>query len=101
MADLLQADYQQLQQIAQKFSQQAQAIQQMTQKTKSTMDPLKQGAWIGKGSDAFFQEMEGKVLPAVNRLHNALDQACQMTNKISQLLQQAEDEAGGLFKSGY
>lgn len=99
MAEMIQADYQQLEQIAQKFSQQAQATQQMLGKVKGSMNPLKNGGWIGKGSDSFFQEMEGKVIPGVTRLQQALDQAASMTKQIAQIMQQAEDDAGRPFTS--
>jgi WXG100 family type VII secretion target len=97
MADVIQSDYEQLQQVSQKFQAQAQEIEQMTQKVKQSMSKL-EGSWEGRGSDSFFREMTQLVLPGVTRLNKALAQAAQATAKIAQTLKQAEDEASGLFK---
>lgn len=98
MADEIRGDYEQLQQVSQKFNAQAQAIEQMTQKVKQSMSKL-EGSWEGRGSDSFFREMTQLVLPGVTRLKSALSQAAQATAKIAQTLKQAEEEASGLFKS--
>jgi WXG100 family type VII secretion target len=99
MADLIQADYQQLEQLASKFQSQSEAIRGMQQKLKSSMDPLKNGGWIGKGSDAFFNEMQDKILPAVQRLHDALGEASSKTKEIMQTMRQAEQDAASPFSS--
>lgn len=99
MADQIQANYDQLEQIASQFKNQGEAIRAMLQKVKGSMDPLKNGGWIGKGSDAFFGEMQDKVLPAVKRLEDACGEAARITKEISQVMQQAEDEAANPFKS--
>ncbi len=98
MADEIRGDYEQLQQVSQRFNAQAQAIEQMTQKVKQSMSKL-EGSWEGRGSDSFFREMTQLVLPGVTRLNKALAQAGQATAKIAQTLKQAEDEASSLFKS--
>lgn len=98
MADEVKADYEQLEQLASKFMQQHDAVQQTLQQVKAGMDKL-QGNWIGKGSHKFFEEMQGEVLPATTRLEQALHQASQITKKIIQIMQQSEQEASGLFHS--
>ncbi len=96
--DEVRADYEQLEQVANQFQAQSQAIQQMLQNVKGSMDPLVGGGWIGRGSDAFYAEMEGEVLPATQRLQAALEEASQATKKITQTMQQAEDNASALFR---
>lgn len=98
MAEEIRADYEQLETIASQFAKQAQAIQQMLQKVQKSMDELENDGWIGRGSDAFFSEMQGEVLPASNRLHDALEEANRVTKEIIQTVQQAEDEACSPFK---
>lgn len=98
MAEEIRADYEQLETIASQFAKQAQAIQQMLQKVQKSMDELENDGWIGRGSDAFFAEMQGEVLPASNRLHDALEEAGRVTKEIIQTVQQAEDEACSPFK---
>ena len=98
--DEIQADYDRLEQIANQFANQSQAIQQMLQSTKGAMDPLQGGGWIGRGSDAFFSEMQGEVLPASERLQEALDEAGRVTKQIVQIVKQAEEEASSPFRAG-
>ena len=98
MADEIRADYRQLAQVATQFSRQASAINQMRQQVKRSMNGL-QGNWIGHGSEAFFSEMSDKVLPGTNRLYKALQDASKITKQISQLVQQAEQDAAAPFKA--
>lgn len=98
MAEKIQADYDQLGQVSGKFADQSGAIQQMLQSVRNSMSKLEDGGWIGRGSDAFFAEMNGEVLPAVNRLQQALDEASRAANEINQLVQQADDEASSPFR---
>lgn len=98
MADEIRADYAQLQQVAQQFNKQAQAINQMRQSVKKSMGAL-QGNWKGKGSDAFFSEMSDKVLPASDRLYQALQEASKITKQMAQTVQQAEEDAAAPFKT--
>ncbi|MBP8251181.1 MAG: WXG100 family type VII secretion target [Herpetosiphon sp.] len=97
--DEVKASYDQLEQLAGRFSNQSQAIQQMLQNLKNVMAPLRDGDWIGRGSDAFFAEMESEVLPATQRLQKALDDGNEVTKTIVQQMQQAEQEASNIFKN--
>jgi len=94
MADEIRADYTQLQQVATQFSRQATAINRMQQQMKRSLGGL-QGNWIGHGSEAFFSGMRDKVLPATQRLADALRAAQKVTLQISQALQAAEEDAAG------
>jgi len=98
MSDEIKADYDQLEQVAAGFMNEAQAIEQMLQSVRGGMDKL-QDAWIGRGSDAFFAEMQDEVVPAVQRLHDALNDASQVTKEISQTMQQADEEASSPFRA--
>ena len=94
---LVRSDHDQLKQVSQSFSQQADAINNMNQNIKSCMDTLQGGDWIGKGATAYFQEMNGQVIPSLTRLHRALTQAARITQQVSQLMKQAEGEAAGVL----
>jgi len=98
MSDEIRADYDQLEQVASRYANQSQAIQQMLQKVRGSMDKLEDGGWIGRGSDAFFQEMHSEVLPAVQRLQDVLDEASQVTKAIVALVKGAEEEASSVFR---
>ena len=97
MADEIRVDYARLQQVAAQFSRQATAINQMQQQVKRRVGQL-QSAWVGKGSDAFFAEMNDKVLPATDRLQRALRDASKTTQQIAQLMAQAEEDAAAPFR---
>jgi WXG100 family type VII secretion target len=99
MTDEIRADYDQLEQVASRLANQSQVVQQLMQKVRGSMSPLEDGGWIGRGSDAFFQEMNSEVLPATDRLHKVLQEASQVTKQIVQTVRQAEDEASALFRS--
>ena len=99
MFDEIRADYDQLDQVASQFANQSQAIQQMSQNIRSSMDPLEGGGWIGRGSDAFFAEMQSEIIPANERLEQALDEASRVTRQIVQIVKQAEDEASSPFRA--
>lgn len=97
--DEIRADYERLEQIANQFANQCQAIQQMLQGVKGAMDPLEGGGWIGRGSDAFFAEMNGEVTPASMRLRDALEEASGATKKIAEVIRKAEEAAATPFRA--
>ncbi|MFN8455175.1 MAG: WXG100 family type VII secretion target [Anaerolineae bacterium] len=97
MADEIKADYEQLEKIAKSFHNQADEIQHMEQQVRNGMHKLDPD-WKGRGSKAFFHEMRGEVLPAVHRLHQALQEASRVTKEIVQTMQQADEEASSPFK---
>lgn len=100
MIDIIRVDHEALAQIASRFDQQSEAIELMLYAMRGTMQPLASGGWIGQGSDAFFAEMNSDILPAVQRLTDALTQAGIVTTQLSGLMQQADEEASFSFKDG-
>ena len=90
------ADYERLNQVALRFTAQAQTIQEILQEVQSDLTNL-QGEWVGRGSNAFFAEMESEVLPATQRLNQAMEQAQQTTQTIIRTIQQADEEAARPF----
>jgi WXG100 family type VII secretion target len=92
------ADYDALSQITQSFQAQAEATRRTLQSLKRQIQVLEGGDWIGQGATAFYQEMNGAVLPAMQRLGNALETAAQTTQQISQIIKQAEDDAARVLR---
>jgi WXG100 family type VII secretion target len=99
MSDEIRADYEQLEQIANRFASQQQAIQQMLQRVRGSMGKVENGGWIGRGSQAFFAEMNGKVLPASNRLQQAMGEANRNVKEIAQIIRTAEEEGSSVFRA--
>ncbi len=76
------------------------AAQQLLRTVQNYVQQLQGGAWRGKGANTFYAELDCEVLPCVQRLISALRDASSATQRIGQLLEQAEREAGALFMGG-
>lgn len=97
-APVIQAQYDDLEKIAERFAQQADLIEQMRQQVRQATDALKNGGWQGQGSDAFQAKMDGEIFPAVNRLSQALQEGNQSTHQIIEVIKAAEEEAANPFR---
>lgn len=97
MKNIVQSEYDSLEEIAQKFYGQAENIDDMRRDISGKFYPLIQDGWIGGGADAFNAEMHDEVLPAVRRLIDALEEACSTTRKVIRVLAEAEDESARQF----
>ena len=97
-APKVRAHHEELQKISSSFNSQGSAIAGVNGKMKSCMETLRGGDWIGQGAKAFMKEMDGEVMPSMKRLEKAMGDAARVTNQISQLMKQAEDEASGFMK---
>jgi WXG100 family type VII secretion target len=87
------ADYQQLSSNAAAFGRQADLARQSLQNVRKQQGVLRDGDWIGLGASQFYAEMDGQVLPTLNRLVLALEAANSATLQISQIIKTAEEEA--------
>jgi WXG100 family type VII secretion target len=96
-APQVRSDYDQLKNLQKSFSTQAEAVAKSTQNIRSIMEKLQGGDWIGEGAQKYYQEMNNDVLPTLNRLHKALDEAARATGQISQAMKKAEDEASAIL----
>ncbi|MEI2692974.1 MAG: WXG100 family type VII secretion target [Anaerolineae bacterium] len=98
--DIIQARYDVLASVASRFGNQAQSNQELLASVRQALRLLEGNGWQGRGSTAFFTEMSGEVLPAVQRLAAAMDQARAVTLDIARVLRQAEEEASQPFRDG-
>jgi WXG100 family type VII secretion target len=96
-APKVRGDYDQLKQIAQTFSQQADTVDATITDLKGKLDTLQGGDWIGEGANQFYQEMESQVLPHFNKLKEAMTEAASVTGKISNEIQQLEEKTSKTF----
>ena len=93
MAEQIQVNYEALQQIENRFVQLSNEVQDMAAKIKTQETALQRGGWIGRGSDAFYNEMDDLVMPAIGRLERALEEGGQALNRIARIFGEAEEEA--------
>jgi WXG100 family type VII secretion target len=94
------ADYDSLAAIARLFGQEAANARQTLRHLRRQMDVLQSGDWIGRGATAFYHEMNGAVLPSLQRLVIALETAERVAAKISQIMHAAEEEASTIIRQG-
>jgi len=93
----IQVDHDQMASISQRFGDQSDQVRAQYDKIMHQLDVLKQGAWIGQNADKCFEIMEGTLLPAVQRLSKALDQASSTTREVAKMMRDADEETKGLF----
>lgn len=94
----IQANYDELNNIANQFMQEASAASDLTNKIQNLVSDLEGGGWIGRGAENFYAEMYDLVFPGLERLSQALEQAGQATKKVADIISQAEQDASGQFK---
>jgi WXG100 family type VII secretion target len=97
-ANKVRGDYQQLNEIAQTFSRQTDSVRTLAQSVRAAKTALENGDWVGKSADTFYKEMDGVVLPALDRLVSALESASRTTQQISRVIRQAEDDAAAVLR---
>lgn len=95
--DIIQADYECLEELARRFGEQAEAQSELHRRMAQAAAALQNGGWIGEGSAAFTQEMQGEIFPTMQRLTESLEQAKSVTLQVSEVVRQAEEEAARLF----
>lgn len=96
-ANTIQAQYDQLEAIAGRFAQSGEASADLRQRLARSADALTTDGWEGRGAAAFAAEMSGEVLPALQRLVQALEIARAVTLVAKATLRAAEEEAARPF----
>lgn len=93
------SDYDKLQTIQEGFVAEAQTIGALLATLKECIEPLQKGEWTGAGAELFYAEMQGEVLPTVERLQEALRQAAATTAQMIELLKQAEKDVAAVWNT--
>ena len=93
-----QLDYDLLQSVAQKFKEEGEDMAKLYSSTRQRLQSLRK-EWIGEAAEKFFEEMETELLPALQRLSQALFQSRDVSGEIMRLIQDADTETAGYFKS--
>lgn len=93
MADQTKVDYEVLKDVASKFKEAADKVNQTSQMFTRNAEALSRSGWIGQASKKFESEVTGKIAPEYKRLGAALDKAAQVTNQISNIFKTGEQES--------
>jgi WXG100 family type VII secretion target len=97
MPGRIRAHYNDLQQASQAFNNEAHTIGSMYNQLKGRTEDLHGKGWQGLGSDAYFREMEGTVLPAIKRLEAALNSMGSTIKQVHDIFHNAESDVNQLF----
>jgi WXG100 family type VII secretion target len=92
MAKLRKVNYDEMAGIVKNLRSEQAEIDALLKQTKGKVDALHNNQWVGQGSEKFFSEMEGQVLPAVQRLARALGYAGDTADKIHQVIHRHDEE---------
>ncbi|MFZ2487438.1 MAG: WXG100 family type VII secretion target, partial [Anaerolineae bacterium] len=60
-------DYDRLAEVAAGFGRNAEAAAALQKAVQHSVEALQQGGWEGRGSVAFFTEMQSEIMPALQR----------------------------------
>lgn len=93
--EIVRADYEQLSDTAVTFRHHAHETRELYHRLRRAVEALRQEGWMGRGAAAFYAEMDEEVLPAVEKLIAALEEADLTTRQIIRIFQAAEEEASG------
>jgi WXG100 family type VII secretion target len=100
-ASIIQADYDQLQQIAGMCSSEASNMQDMYSNVLAKYDALRGGGWEGDAASKFFNEMESYVLPNMKKMVDAFQTTADQVQVVKAKFEEAEQQAAGKFKFGF
>ena len=96
MAGQTKLDYEQMQAIAKQYQLDQNDISMLMQQTKTKLDGL-HALWVGDAADKFFSQMDTTLMPKLSNLVNVLGKGADVTTKIAQTIQQADEETKGFF----
>jgi WXG100 family type VII secretion target len=97
----IEVDYEDLEKMAEQFGCQAEQYQVICSDLKMRLDQLMSDEWKGAAQMSFYLEMTGSVIPAVQRLGNALVESENTMRAIIKVFQEAESEAAGLINNNF
>lgn len=98
MSDLLQANYEQLEELAKLWSQLCDTVQTLHNNLKSQAEELCSEHWLGAGSEAFSTEIMSDVLPSMNRAAEAFCLTGEITMEIANDIRETENGCSALFR---
>ena len=93
-----QLDYDQLISIAKSFKDEGEDMVRLHSATRQRVRDL-HTEWAGEAAEKFFEEMETELLPAVQRLAQALFLSQDATGDIMKIIQDADEETAGYFRN--
>lgn len=94
---IAQVNYEILKGVMKDFQQESENVTKLHYVTRQKMDTLQSG-WAGSAADAFYAEMEGRLLPGIERLSHALHTSGTILNQIVKIFYEADEETIDYYK---
>ncbi len=100
MPNQIRIEYDQIEQLAARVDQQGDSLRSFGGALVDQLDTLRAGMWVGVGANAFYEEMEHLMLPALGKLCESFDELHRMLFEVIEIFRQAEDESSGIINNG-
>jgi WXG100 family type VII secretion target len=98
MAHITQVNYEESGLISKGLHSEGDDIVQLSSQTRQRVHAL-HSEWVGDAADAFFEEMESELLPALQRVSGALFLGEEILNKVMKIIHEADEETAQFFKN--
>jgi WXG100 family type VII secretion target len=98
MAHIAQVNYDETNSIAKNMHSDGDDLVQLHSQTRQRVQALR-SEWVGDAAEAFFEEMEGELLPALQRVSGGLFMGVEILNKIMKIIHEADEETAQYFKN--
>lgn len=97
MSKILALNYDEVLSFTKQFRDEGEDIVQLYSNTRQRMHLLRD-EWSGEAADVFYKEMELELLPALQRVSEALFLCNQVLTKVMKITHSAEEETVGFFE---
>ena len=94
----VQIQYDEFDGIVQRLQSQMEAVENMNTQIRQRVETLQGGAWICRGANMFYSEMNDLVFPGMERLRQGLETMIANAHEAASRFHSAEQEATNLFR---
>lgn len=98
MTQKIQIQYEELEDISRKVGDAERRVDDLLTKARLCITMMDDGAWVGRGSDKYRAEMEGRTIPALRKLLEALGETRYKFLRAGDMFRDAEIEATRLIE---
>jgi WXG100 family type VII secretion target len=98
MPHISQVNYEETSSLAKSIHTDGDDLVQLHSHTRQRVQALR-SEWAGDAAEAFFEEMESELLPALQRVSGALFLGEEILNKIMKMIHEADEETAQYFKN--
>jgi WXG100 family type VII secretion target len=97
MTNLITVEYETIEGFARQFADEAARFERSLQQIRQQHEVLYRQAWVGDNANTFYKTMQTDILPALQRLTQALYEADHVTRAMAVVYQEAEQQGKAAF----